>query len=236
MPPENTTATAPVAKGRKRGRPTKAEGIKLREQLLKVATKVFLAHGYAGASIDAIALRSKIGKMTIYRHFPSKEQLFRAVVLRASERMKNDFAGIQQDNREVRDVLSDFIMASYDDPASDEMLGITRIVIAEGRRLPDLTYAIYQQRREMLRPLTDYLARMSAEGVLAVKEAELAAFQLVALASGGIRALMIPREAIDAGRAQWTAAALTMFLDGVRVHPDAPQRPKRARTRASGKA
>jgi len=203
---------------RKSGRPTKAESVKRRERLLRHATKEFMRQGYAGATIDAIAARSEIGKMTIYRHFPSKERLFRAVVQRAHERFISDFAKVRQDERDVEQVLMDFALASYDDPASEEMLGITRIVIAEAENFPDLAFTIYQQRREMLRPLTDYLTRMVEAGVLQLEsDPELAAFQFVALASGGIRALMIPRDAIERGRPMWTRAAVKVFLDGLRV-------------------
>ena len=197
------------------GRPTREEGVKLREQLLNVATKEFLKRGYAAATIDGIAARSKIGKMTIYRHFPSKERLFRAVVLRVTERFQNDLAHVKQEGRDVRDVITDFAMASYDDPASEEMLGITRIIIAEATNFPDLAYTLYAQRRELLQPITGYLRRMVDEGVLQMSgDPELAAFQLVALASGGIRALMIPREAIERDREMWTKAAVDVFLNG----------------------
>jgi AcrR family transcriptional regulator len=200
---------------RRRGRPTKAEGKKLHEHLLKVAAKEFLKNGFSRATVDAIALRSRVGKMTIYRHYPTKERIFRAVVQRIYERFSNDFENIPQENRPVEDVLSDFILASYDDPASEDILGITRIIIAEAQSFPDLAYTIYAQRRDMLRPLTNYLTRMRAEGVLQFDWApELLAFQLVAMASGGVRALMVPADSIERGREFWTKAALSLFLNG----------------------
>ncbi len=142
---------------RMRGRPSKEDALKLRENLLKVATKEFLARGYAATRIDGISARSRISKMTIYRHFPQKEHLFRAVVTRINERFKNDFVRIAGEIGDPRTVLTHFAMASYDDPASDEMIAITRIIIGEANNFPDLAYSIYQQRREMIRPLSDYI-------------------------------------------------------------------------------
>lgn len=203
-----------------RGRPSKEDALKLRENLLKVATKEFLARGYAATSIDGISARSRISKMTIYRHFPQKEHLFRAVVTRINERFQNDFVRIAAqagDAGDVRAVLTHFAMASYDDPASDQMIAITRIIIGEANNFPDLAYSIYKQRREMLRPLAEYIARMQDAGIFRNVEAELAAFQFVAMASGGIRVLMIPRDSLDRNRDMWVKATVDLFLGGMLV-------------------
>lgn len=224
MKPEKSrhNADAEGEPGRKRpfrgrGRPTREEGRKLQEHLLNVAAKEFLRKGYSATTVDAISARSRVTKMTIYRHFPSKERLFRAVVFNIHERFRNDFEKISQKGRPVEVVIRDFVTASYDDPASEDILGITRIVIAEATSFPDLAYTIYAQRREMMRPLTEYLTRMQEEKILHFEALpELAAFQLVALASGGIRVLMVPREAIEKTREVWIEAALRTFLDGTR--------------------
>lgn len=200
---------------RRRGRPTKEESAQLKERLLDVASLQFRTHGYAATTIDMIAQQSKIGKMTIYRHYASKEQLFRAVVQRVNARFRNDFEKIEQGDRPVRDVLHDFILASYDDPASAEVLDITRTLIAEAKSFPDLAYEAYAQRREMHRPLSDYLRRMREEGKLHYSaDPEMLSFQLVAVASGGIRTLMVPPEVIERGRDRWISAAFELFLKG----------------------
>lgn len=47
-----------------------------RELIEREATKVFAAHGYAGASIDEIARSSGVTPPVVYDHFPSKLALF----------------------------------------------------------------------------------------------------------------------------------------------------------------
>jgi AcrR family transcriptional regulator len=47
-----------------------------RERLLYAAREVVEAHGYAGASVAAIALRAGVANGTLYRHFGSKAELF----------------------------------------------------------------------------------------------------------------------------------------------------------------
>ncbi|MDD9998096.1 MAG: TetR/AcrR family transcriptional regulator [Rhodospirillaceae bacterium] len=56
------------------GRPDK------KSQILDVASEWFLAHGYAGTSISAMARESGISKESIYRYFSSKETLLEAVI------------------------------------------------------------------------------------------------------------------------------------------------------------
>src|SRR5918996_28531 len=49
-----------------------------RERVLRAATSSFLARGYA-SSVDDIARRARVAKQTVYQHFASKDELFKAV-------------------------------------------------------------------------------------------------------------------------------------------------------------
>jgi AcrR family transcriptional regulator len=49
-----------------------------RERVLRAATDSFLARGY-GSSVDDIARRARVAKQTVYQHFASKDELFKAV-------------------------------------------------------------------------------------------------------------------------------------------------------------
>lgn len=51
-----------------------------RKKILVAATELFLADGFERVSIDAIAKRARASKTTIYSRFPTKEELFNAVV------------------------------------------------------------------------------------------------------------------------------------------------------------
>src|SRR5260370_5042242 len=55
-----------------------------RARLLAAAAEEFSRAGLERASIDAISLAAGYGKGTIYNYFPSKEELFLAVVEEAS--------------------------------------------------------------------------------------------------------------------------------------------------------
>lgn len=46
-----------------------------RDRLFETAAHLFYADGYRATGVDTIAARSGIAKMTLYRHFPSKDDL-----------------------------------------------------------------------------------------------------------------------------------------------------------------
>jgi AcrR family transcriptional regulator len=64
------------------------EAIETRENILEVATREFSEKGLAGARIDEIADRTASSKRMIYYYFGGKEELYRAVLERAYERIR----------------------------------------------------------------------------------------------------------------------------------------------------
>jgi AcrR family transcriptional regulator len=60
-------------------RPLRADAARNRARVLEVAYQTFAAEGLS-VPIDEIARRAGVGAGTVYRHFPTKEDLFRAVV------------------------------------------------------------------------------------------------------------------------------------------------------------
>jgi AcrR family transcriptional regulator len=58
-----------------------------KETILQVATDFFASSGYRNTDVQLIADKLEIGKGTIYRYFPSKENLFFATVDRAMKLM-----------------------------------------------------------------------------------------------------------------------------------------------------
>jgi AcrR family transcriptional regulator len=59
-------------------RPPRADAQRNREKVLSAAREAFAASGY-NVPLDEIAVLAGVGPGTVYRHFPSKEELFEAV-------------------------------------------------------------------------------------------------------------------------------------------------------------
>lgn len=56
-----------------------------REQILETATKLFYQSGFRAVGIDTIIAESGVAKMTLYKHFPSKDDLIVAYLNRSNE-------------------------------------------------------------------------------------------------------------------------------------------------------
>ena len=61
-------------------RPLRADAVRNRRRILDAAEEVFAEEGI-NVPIDAVAERAGVGVGTLYRHFPTKESLFEAIVL-----------------------------------------------------------------------------------------------------------------------------------------------------------
>ena len=70
-------------------RPLRADAQRNREKVLRAATEAFAASGY-GVPLDEIAALAGVGPGTVYRHFPTKEALFEAVVTARVESLVGD--------------------------------------------------------------------------------------------------------------------------------------------------
>jgi AcrR family transcriptional regulator len=67
-------------------RKPRADAKRNRERILEVAKQVFTRRG-AEASMDEIAKRAKIGPGTLYRHFPTRDELLAAVYIAEVEKL-----------------------------------------------------------------------------------------------------------------------------------------------------
>ena len=76
-------------------RPLRADAARNRARVLEVAYETFAAEGLS-VPIDEIARRAGVGAGTVYRHFPTKEALFQAVIEDQIQRLVDDAHGLLQ--------------------------------------------------------------------------------------------------------------------------------------------
>jgi AcrR family transcriptional regulator len=57
-----------------------------RRQILDTAAELFFRQGYRAVGIDTIVAESGVAKMTLYRHFPSKDELIVAYLKESNEK------------------------------------------------------------------------------------------------------------------------------------------------------
>ena len=75
-----TTTAISTAPGRRRGRPSKQQAQAIDRRVLDSARCCCLAAGFDGTTMEAIAERAGVTKMTLYLRYPDKVALLRAVI------------------------------------------------------------------------------------------------------------------------------------------------------------
>jgi AcrR family transcriptional regulator len=83
-----------------------------REQILGAATRAFARNGYAHTGLDDVVAEAGISKVILYRHFESKNALYRAVLERACARLEARVGG----GEFTEQSLPDFLSAVSDEP------------------------------------------------------------------------------------------------------------------------
>jgi AcrR family transcriptional regulator len=128
-------------------RPLRADAQRNRDKVLRAARDAFAARGY-GVPLDEIAALAGVGPGTVYRHFPSKEELFEAVV---TARLRDLVDGARG-------------LASDPDPgqAFFGFLGRFRQELAAKRDLPD-AIAVPGSLQDDLRAAIDVLLRRAQQ-------------------------------------------------------------------------
>jgi len=64
----------------------KHEGIPPRERILATAVELFYRHGIRAVGVDSIAEAAGTNKMTLYRHFTSKDELVAEYLRRLADK------------------------------------------------------------------------------------------------------------------------------------------------------
>jgi len=110
-------------------------------EIIAAARAEFVANGYSLAKVEEIARRADVSKGTVYLYFPTKEQLFEAVVradvLPIIERLRD--AVLADHDGSAVDQLRFISDTMYREIAGTDRRFLTHLVIAEGPRFPWLT-------------------------------------------------------------------------------------------------
>lgn len=136
-----------------------------REQILRVATRIFARRGFQGTTTRQIAEHSGVTEALIFRHFPSKEDLYWAVI----ERKLIAAAGAAQMNealasgRPDREVLAAVAAQILERRAKDQTLSRLLIYSAlENHRLADRFFRTYTA--ECYERLADFVRERIEQG------------------------------------------------------------------------
>ena len=112
------------------------------EQILAAARQLFLRHGFDGATTDALVERAEVSKETLYRYYPTKDELLTAVIKDMAERRLVIAADVVLPPHATRRTLEALLRGLAGGVLAETMrpdyLDLLRLVIGESARRPHL--------------------------------------------------------------------------------------------------
>ncbi|WP_374947099.1 TetR/AcrR family transcriptional regulator [Agreia sp.] len=185
--------------------------LRSRDLILDAALGCFLARGYLAATVDGIAVEAGVAKRTVFNLYGTKDELFRAVIARATEisekfvvdRVESPI-GVLPIDQEV----AEFALAHARAVITPQVISTRRLLIGEALRFPELASDYFDRvPGRIMGAIADRLLRYAVLGTLHVPEPRRAAehFAYLVLGEALDRSLFQPGSITDA---QVEAAAL----------------------------
>jgi len=165
------------------------------DAILTVAKAYFLEHGYAGTTMSGIAAALGGSKGTLWNHFPSKEDLFSAVLDRVATAYRAQLSQILDPCGVLEPTLLRACRSLLDKVCSTEAIALHRLIYAESGRFPELSRIFFELAPRHTRALlADYISGAMDRGQLRQDDPADAARVLMAMTmAGSHQQLMIGR-------------------------------------------
>jgi len=132
-------------------------------ELLDAALDLFVEKGFAATRAEEVAARAGVSKGTLFLYFPSKEELFKAVV---RENISGRFAEWNDEFAKFEGSTSEMVRfcvtAWWQRIGMTRASGITKLMMSEACNFPELA-SFYHQ--EVVRPGMDLIRRILQRGV-----------------------------------------------------------------------
>jgi AcrR family transcriptional regulator len=152
-----------------------------REAIVEAAERLFLERGFGSVTMDELAEAAGVARRTLYNQFASKEEIFRAMLLRVSGQLEDAFPPGIETRGDVEDVLrlvARMILGLHKNP---EYLGFLRMVVADSRQFPWIAEEFAAVMEPQTERVVRYLAHLTAMGILDCRNPVLAAHQFMGM-------------------------------------------------------
>lgn len=182
-----------------------------KQRLLQTADRLFYEHGIRTVGIDRVIAEAGVAKMTLYSHFPSKDDLILAVLQYREERVLEFFrAAMERHAWRTKDKLRAFFAALKEWFESPGFRGCAFQNAAV--ELADPAHVATQFVRDHKRRFADMLRGLVEESV--GKGAAKLAPAIVLLVEGAIMAAVVHGSTDAAGVARDAALRLVRLVKG----------------------
>ena len=140
------------------------------EQILQGAMQEFLQNGYAGTSMDRVAVAAGVSKATVYSHFQDKEGLFKVLLEQLTSKKNSSIFGTEPIEGEPAAILRQIVTKALEQMINDqEHSAFMRVLIGESGRFPELAQICV---RVMIKPVAETLTQYLAAPELKIPDPE----------------------------------------------------------------
>jgi TetR/AcrR family transcriptional repressor of mexJK operon len=200
----------------RRGRPLDAAK---HQRIVAAATEAFLERGFNATSMDLVARRAKVSKVTVYTHFRSKEALFGAIIDGLAGQLVARIEELTVGDLAPAPALRQFGRRYLDLALAASSIALHRFVVAESAHIPGLGPLIYENGPvQIVRALAAFLSKRKE---LKIAHPQRAAEQFLGMVLGQtqLRLLLNARPATEvrAGIGAAVDHAVELFLNGARA-------------------
>ena len=158
-----------------------------RSAIVDAARAEFFARGYGATTMSAVAARVGGSKTTLWAYFPSKQELFEAVVDDLVGRFGRAIDVPLDPALPVTDALARFGREMMRIVSTPEIIELHRIVAGEAGRFPELGTMFFERGPKRGKAmLAAYLEVAMADGRVRPGDAAVAARQFAALCQAGL--------------------------------------------------
>ncbi|WP_043970878.1 TetR/AcrR family transcriptional regulator [Novosphingobium sp. P6W] len=116
-----------------------------RAEIVRIATLLFLEHGYAATTMSAIADALGGSKATLWAHFSSKEDLFSAVIDMHIGTFSRDIDEVLTGQTFSPPAMRRACMRFLDCLLNVNSVLLYRLVVSEGERFPEIKEMFYER-------------------------------------------------------------------------------------------
>jgi AcrR family transcriptional regulator len=113
-----------------------------KDKVFQTAAQMFYQHGYRSIGVDTLAAESGIGKMTLYRHYPTKDDLIAAYLKDSNDLFWSNFEQISKNAPTAREKLLTFFESLQDYVKTPACYGCPFLNVAT--EYPETDYAGHQ--------------------------------------------------------------------------------------------
>jgi TetR/AcrR family transcriptional regulator, mexJK operon transcriptional repressor len=182
---------------RPRGRPRSGKAEMIDSELLEGAFKAFLRNGYAGTSLSQIVRSLGISKTTLYSRYPSKAELFQAIIVKQTEGISAGAVLSGGAKQGLEEGLQAYATSMMELSLEGDLLQINRLIYSESYRFPELGIAAANRSEHGILVVSRFIAECAVRDGIPCRDAAGIAAAFIFMLRGWYVNVMLTNESVS---------------------------------------